>query len=166
MTSYCCYDVTVATALASEWIAVYPGGGGGVYHRERQRHESCRGTSSNAASDSKRLHRCCQLPNKFSYYTRLMTLYPGLHRWAGTRKVKPIWILLKQETVCGSGIGRAICKFAPRSRQTTTPVPHHSVFYRPYASPAAQPTASKHWRYIWSKSTSIDSLGEQVINIK
>ena len=30
--------------------------------------------------------------------------FPGLPRWAGTRKVKPIWILLKQETVSGSGI--------------------------------------------------------------
>ena len=29
-------------------------------------------------------------------------------------------------------------------RQITTPVPHHSVFYRPHALPAAQPTASKH----------------------
>ena len=28
----------------------------------------------------------------------------------------------------------------------TTPAPHHSVFYRPDALPAAQPTASKHWR--------------------
>jgi len=31
---------------------------------------------------------------------------------------------------------------------STTPAPHHSVFYRPDALPAAQPTASKHWRYI------------------
>ena len=31
-----------------------------------------------------------------------------------------------------------------RSRQITMPVPHHSVFYRPDALPAAQPTASKH----------------------
>ena len=38
-----------------------------------------------------------------------------------------------------------ICKSAPRSRQITTPAPHHSVFYRPDALPAAQPTASKHW---------------------
>ena len=71
--------------------------------------------------------------------------FPGLPRWAGTRKVKPIWILLKQETVCGSGISWAICKSAHRSRQITTPAPHHSVFYRPDALPAAQPTASKHW---------------------
>ena len=35
---------------------------------------------------------------------------------------------------------------APRSRQITTPAPHHSVFYRPDALPASQPTASKHWR--------------------
>ena len=37
-----------------------------------------------------------------------------------------------------------MCKTAPRSRQITTPAPHHSVFYRPDALPAAQPTASKH----------------------
>ena len=66
------------------------------------------------------------------------------HRWAGTRKVKPIWILLKQETVSGSGISWAVWKSAPHSRQITTPAPHHSVFYRPDALPAAQPTASKH----------------------
>ena len=48
--------------------------------------------------------------------------------WASTRKVKPIWILLKQETVSGSGISWATCKSAPRSRQITTPAPHHSVF--------------------------------------
>jgi len=41
--------------------------------------------------------------------------------FSGTRKIKPIWILLKQETVNGSGISWAICKSAPRSRQITTP---------------------------------------------
>jgi len=71
----------------------------------------------------------------------------GLPGWAGTRKVKPIWILLKQETVSGNDISWAICKFAPHYRQITMPAPHHSVFYRPDALPAAQPTASKHWRH-------------------
>jgi len=33
-----------------------------------------------------------------------MALLPGLPGRASTRKVKPIWILLKQETVSGSGI--------------------------------------------------------------
>ena len=42
------------------------------------------------------------------------------------QKGKPIWILLKQETVSGSGISWDICKSAPRSRQITTPAPHHS----------------------------------------
>jgi len=60
------------------------------------------------------------------------------------QKGKPICILLKQETRNGSGICWAICKSAPRSRQITMPAPHHSVFYRPDALPAAQPTASKH----------------------
>jgi len=32
---------------------------------------------------------------------------------------------------------------APR---ITTPASHHSVFYRPDALHAAQPTASKHWK--------------------
>ena len=39
-----------------------------------------------------------------------------------------MWILLKQETVSGSGISWAIRKSAPCSRQITTPAPHHSVF--------------------------------------
>jgi len=49
-------------------------------------------------------------------------------RWTSTCKVKPIWILLKQETVSGSGISWAICKSAPHSREITTPAPHHFVF--------------------------------------
>jgi len=83
----------------------------------------------------------------YNTHTCLTALCPGLPEWAGTRKVKPMWILLKQETVSGSGISWAICKSAPHSRQIyTTPLPHHSVFYRPDALPATQPTASKHWK--------------------
>jgi len=37
-------------------------------------------------------------------------------------------ILLKRETVSGSGISWTICKSAPRCRQITTPAPNHSVF--------------------------------------
>ena len=72
--------------------------------------------------------------------TALFQVYPG----EPVPEAKPIWILLKQETVRGSGISWAVCKSAPRSRQINTPAPHHSVFYRPDALPAAQPTASKH----------------------
>jgi len=48
-------------------------------------------------------------------HTRLTPLCSGLPWWAGTRKEKPIWILLKRETVSGSGISWAICKSASRS---------------------------------------------------
>ena len=92
-----------------------------------------------------------------------MALFPGLPRWAGTRKVKPIWILLKQETVSGSGISWAICKSAPRSRQITMPAPHLSVFYRPDALHAAQPTASKHWRHNYN-SNSISNTNNSISN--
>ena len=72
-------------------------------------------------------------------HTHLTALFPGLPRWTGARKVEPIWILLKQETVSGSGISWARCKSTPSSRPTTTPVSRHSLFYRPDALPAAQP---------------------------
>jgi len=64
-------------------------------------------------------------------HTHLTSLFPGLPGSAGTRKVKPIWILLKQEAVSGSGISWAICKSAPRSRQITTPAPHRMPFLPP-----------------------------------
>jgi len=54
--------------------------------------------------------------------------------------------LLEQEVVSGSGISWAICKYAHCRRQITMPAFHHSVFYRPDAHPAAQPTASEHWK--------------------
>ena len=50
------------------------------------------------------------------------------HPFQPVPKVKPIWILLKQETVSGSGIGWDICKFAPCSIQIIMPAPRHSVF--------------------------------------
>ena len=54
-------------------------------------------------------------------YASLHLPYPGLPKWA-------------------------ICKSAPCPRQITTPAPHHSILCRPDVLPAAQPTASKHWR--------------------
>jgi len=47
-----------------------------------------------------------------------------------------MWILMKQETVSGSGISWAICRPAPHSRQITTPAPHHSDFTALKASAA------------------------------
>ena len=60
-----------------------------------------------------RLHRCdsavlqyCLSMSKYCK-TRLTALFPGLPGSAGTRKVKPIWILLKLETVSDSSISWA-----------------------------------------------------------
>ena len=53
-----------------------------------------------------------------------MALCPRLPGLADTRKVKPIWVLLKQETVSGSGISWAICKSAshpPADNHASTP---------------------------------------------
>jgi len=93
------------------------------------------------------VHTCTHTRTHTHTHTRLMALCLGQPRRASTRKVKPIWNLLKQETVSGSGISWLICKSAPCSRHRTTPALHHSVLYRPDALPATQPTVSKHWRH-------------------
>ena len=78
--------------------------------------------------------------------------FPGLPRWAGTRKGKPVWILLKQETVSGSGISWAICKSAPGSRQINLPAPHHSVFTdrMPFLPPNQQRQSTEGKNIGWS----------------
>jgi len=42
--------------------------------------------------------------SQYETETHLTALCLGLPGCAGTRKVKPFWILLKQDTVSGSGI--------------------------------------------------------------
>jgi len=54
--------------------------------------------------------------------------FSGTTRVSRYQKGKPIWILLKQELVSGSGISWTVCKSAPCTTQITTPAPHHSVF--------------------------------------
>ena len=71
---------------------------------------------------------------------RRSTTVPHHQYQSRYQKVKPICILLKQETVSGSGISWAICKSAPRSRQITTPAPHHS--FSQARCPSCHPTNS------------------------
>ena len=88
-------------------------------------------------------------------HIRLTALCPGLPGWAGAKKIKPIWILLKQETVSSSGISWAICKSAPRSRQITTPAPHCSVFtdQMPFLPPNQQRQSTEgHYITITTKN--------------
>jgi len=75
----------------------------------------------------------------------LIWILSGTTQMSRYQKGKTNLDLLEQETVSGRGICWAICKSAPRPRQITTPAPHNSVFYRPDALTATQPTASKHW---------------------
>ena len=79
-------------------------------------------------------------------HTRLTALFPELPRWAGTRKVKPIWISKRQWVAVASAgpYATASLHLAPADNHTITPP---LCFYRPDALPAAQPTASKHWRH-------------------
>ena len=67
-----------------------------------------------------------------------MALCPGLPGSAGTRKVKPTCILLKEETVSGSGIIWAICNHA-----STPP-----LTFLQAGCPSCHPTELKHWRLI------------------
>ena len=77
--------------------------------------------------------------------TRLTAHFPGLPRWARTRKVKPIWILLKRQWVALASAGNMqVCTSLQIDNHASTPP---LFFYRLDALPAAQPTASKHWTY-------------------
>jgi len=86
------------------------------------------------------------------YYINLLLHYNGFTAlWilSGTtwvsryQKGKTNLDLLEQE-MSGSGICWVIYKSALHPRQITMPTSHHSIFYRPDALPATQPTASKH----------------------
>ena len=95
--------------------------------------------------DPKYARLVCVLITCFSLMTNK---HPFNGRFSGTTRVsqyqkgKTVWILLKQEAVSSGGISWAVCKSASSSRQITMPAPHHLVFYRLDALPAAQPTAS------------------------
>jgi len=86
-----------------------------------------------------------QLANVGSVTTTILQPFNGLFSrttWVSRyQKGKPIWILLEQETVSGSGISWVICKSAPRSRQITTPVSHRSIFLQA-GCPSCRPTNS------------------------
>ena len=77
--------------------------------------------------------------------TRLTALFPGLPRWASTRKVNQSgFYWSKRQWVAMASAGPyASLHLAPDRQPHQHPTSH---FHRPDALPAAQPTASKHWR--------------------
>ena len=101
-------------------------------------------TGLHTRHQSPRVHQLKLTPLLFSTphtHTCLTALCPGLPGLAGTRKVKPIRILLKQEIVSDSGISWAICKSAPCSRQITMPV-HPTTQFLQARCPSCRPTNS------------------------
>ena len=82
---------------------------------------------------------------------RLTALCPGLPVWAGTRKVEPIWILLKQEAVNGSGIywhqlGRMqVCTLLQTDNHASTPPLSFLQDGCPSCHPTNSVKALKHW---------------------
>jgi len=101
------------------------------YHTHTQRTHASTHTHMHARTHAHTHTHIC--------FTALWTL-SGITQVSGTRKVKPIGILLKQEIVSGSGISWATCKSAPHPKQITMPAPHHSVFtgWMPFLPPNQQ----------------------------
>ena len=73
-------------------------------------------------------------------HTRLTALFPGLPGWAGTRKAKPNWILLKQETVSGSGFSWAmqVCTSFQTDNHTITSPLRFFTGWMPFLPPNQQ----------------------------
>jgi len=78
-------------------------------------------------------------------HIHLTALLSGTTQVSQYQKDKTNLILLKQETVSGSGISWDKWKSAPRSRQITTPTPYHSVFtgWMPFLPPNYQRQSTK-----------------------
>jgi len=114
---------------------------------------SCHRHTATTRRPSRRRRRISRLVELFvaavthtHTHTRIAALCPVLPGYAGTRKAKPVWILLKQETVSGSGISWAICKSAPRPRQNkhaSTPPLSFLQAGCSFCRPTRQPTATK-----------------------
>ena len=65
-------------------------------------------TTASSATDNNTSHalmmRFTNITENYTHtHTRLTALFPGLPRWAGTRKVKPIWSKRQWEAVVSAG---------------------------------------------------------------
>jgi len=77
------------------------------------------------------------------------TTWVSRHQKSRTIMVKPIcFYWSKRQWVAVASAG-PYANLHLAFWQITMPTLHHSVFYRPDTLPAAQPTASKHWRQKW-----------------
>ena len=79
--------------------------------------------------------------------------FSGTTQVSRYQKGKPIWILLEQETVSGSGISWAICKSAPCSKQTPCQHPTTQFFTgrMPFLPPNQQRQSTESSKAVWSE---------------
>ena len=123
-------------------------------------------TASRMVRNCSGLFWCSPVSVVTSRTTLLLLLHPFNSLFSRTtlvsqyQKVKTSLDLneARYEGVLGcSGISWTTCKqLAPRSRQITTPTPHHSILYKPDALPDDRPTVSKH--QVTTKSTKYQSV--------
>jgi len=86
-------------------------------------------TSFKLRSSIKTVNITANIKQCMKTYTCLTAFFPGQPGYAVTRRVKPIWILMKQETMGGGGITWTIFKsYAPLPKWVTVPLPGLSVF--------------------------------------
>jgi len=79
--------------------------------------------------------------------THLTALCLGLPGWSSTRKVKPILILLKQETVGGSGISWGDALLSPNQQcQSTEGNATRQLFNYPSLGDKLKYSRSLKWR--------------------
>jgi len=109
-------------------------------HRRRgQKHNASPRRSTRWAGKTKKLESL-SITHTHTHTRPFKGPFSGTTQVGRYQKGKPIWILLKQETVSGSGISWATCMSALHSRQITTPAPHHSFLKA--RCPSCHPTNS------------------------
>ena len=131
------------------------------------------GTIKIDLSESKTTEGCWCTSSWMCHHThthsRSTALCPGPPGWAGTRKVKQIWLLLKQETVSGSGISWAICKST--SIQTDNHVSTPPLSFLQAGCPSCRPTNSvkalkAKWQVEWVINKNLSKMSaKQVQNV-
>ena len=96
---------------------------------------------------------CCNSLNRCGPHThthththnRFTALFPGPPGWAGAR-IELLDFMMQGKINGGRHTDHPAGRHSIRTSQCPPPPSPH-IFYRPDALPAAQPTASKHWRH-------------------
>ena len=96
------------------------------------------GCYSQCPTSSVKVLQTILMPTNTHTHTRSTALFPGKPGSANIRNVKPIWILLKQETVSGSCISWQICTSLQTDNHTSTP----PLCFLQAGCPSCRPTNS------------------------